>query len=675
MKAFILIIFMCISGISNADLQLNNQINTEDKKSNEIQTLKTKNNFDFIDQNPKIQIHKFSFNSENDYVEIQLKTQNIGYLDLNKFMIIYNGQETNQDLRFEGIFIKDKNYIFFKHDLSIKLFKNFKQESKVKIFYQDILQDEICNLNSKECKFINLPKNIFIEKNNENWKLIKDKYFINYKKPEFKLINKDNFIEIQTLQKDPYLKYRIDEISINNKSNKSLIINLKENINSVLINYTDNLSNNYSEDISNRVIKEKIRYEEIKKFEENIQDLKNKFEVNLIEKNLLNKNIEKQKEVTKQTTDKEQEKNESTEEIKSINNHKETAKCSKELFIYKVNPNTIEKTEYILIKNQKNNEINLTGCKLKDEKNNQIEIPSETKNFKEIKIESKNILNNDKDTVELLDMNTNQKISVCKYKVNTKNKYKEITCINEENKEIIESNDKAKESQKQIIMVNNQKIESPEQNNQKNLTNEINNNHKIKITEINANPKGKDKDNEWIELFNEGEDFSGIIKLKINSKYEEHFIDINKGEYKIINPKNTLTNTQLEILLDGKNSKIIKLNNSLENKSYSLINNVFKQTDFISKSQKNPSEQTTECKIQEVNLNTNIFKCNNVDFISEKNHDIKINDNVKINYIKYNNQNFSKEIIKVKVKKLSFKNTGFTILSILSLVFMHKISI
>ena len=203
MKAFILIIFMCISGISNADLQLNNQINTEDKKSNEIQTLKTKNNFDFIDQNPKIQIQKFSFNSENDYVEIQLKTQNIGYLDLNKFMIIYNGQETNQDLRFEGIFIKDKNYIFFKHDLSIKLFKNFKQESKVKIFYQDILQDEICNLNSKECKFINLPKNIFIEKNNENWKLIKDKYFINYKKPEFKLINKDNFIEIQTLQKDP----------------------------------------------------------------------------------------------------------------------------------------------------------------------------------------------------------------------------------------------------------------------------------------------------------------------------------------------------------------------------------------------------------------------------------------------------------------------------------------
>ena len=675
MKAFILIIFMCILGISNADLQLNNQINTEDKKSNEIQTLKTKNNFDFIDQNPKIQIHKFSFNSENDYVEIQLKTQNIGYLDLNKFMIIYNGQETNQDLRFEGIFIKDKNYIFFKHDLSIKLFKNFKQESKVKIFYQDILQDEICNLNSKECKFINLPKNIFIEKNNENWKLIKDKYFINYKKPEFKLINKDNFIEIQTLQKDPYLKYRIDEISINNKSNKSLIINLKENINSVLINYTDNLSNNYSEDISNRVIKEKIRYEEIKKFEENIQDLKNKFEVNLIEKNLLNKNIEKQKEVTKQTTDKEQEKNESTEEIKSINNHKETAKCSKELFIYKVNPNTIEKTEYILIKNQKNNEINLTGCKLKDEKNNQIEIPSETKNFKEIKIESKNILNNDKDTVELLDKNTNQKISVCKYEVNTKNKYKEITCINEENKEIIESNDKAKESQKQIIIVNNQKIESPEQNNQKNLTNEINNNHKIKITEINANPKGKDKNNEWIELFNEGEDFSGIIKLKINSKYEEHFIDINKGEYKIINPKNTLTNTQLEILLDGKNSKIIKLNNSLENKSYSLINNVFKQTDFISKSQKNPSEQTTECKIQEVNLNTNIFKCNNVDFISEKNHDIKINDNVKINYIKYNNQNFSKEIIKVKVKKLSFKNTGFTILSILSLVFMHKISI
>tara|TARA_Y100001970_G_C14225371_1_gene855305 strand:- start:156 stop:2159 length:2004 start_codon:yes stop_codon:yes gene_type:complete len=667
---------MCVSGISNADLQLNKQVNTLQKTNIETQTLKTKN-FDFIDQNPKIHINKFSFNSENDYIEILVKTSIIGYLDLNKFKIIYNEAESNQDLRFEGVFIKDKNHIFFKENLSIKLIKNFKQESKIKIFYQDAIKDEICNLNLKECKFRNLPKDIFIERNDEKWILTKDKDLLNNQKPDFKLIKKENFLEIQTLQKDQNLKYKIEEISINDQSINSPRINLEENINSVSINYSDNLSNTYIKDISDRVKEEKIRYEEFIKYEKKIKDLNNKFQVNLKEKEFLNKKIQEQKVAiteTKQTKYKKQEKYEGTDESQVEKDHKESIKCSKELIIYKVNPNTNEKTEYVIIKNQKNNEINLTGCILKDEKDNQIEIPSEFKNLKEIKIESKNILNNDKDTIELLDKNTNQKISICKYQVNTKNKHKEITCTNESDKQITELKDEVKESEKKSI-ISNQKIDSPNTKSQKQITNGINNSHKIKITEINANPKGKDKNNEWLEIFNEGEDYNGIIKLKINSKYEEHYININKGEYKIIKPENTLTNTKLEILLEGENSNPIKLNNSLENQSYSLINNEFKQSEFISKSQKNPSEENMQCAIQEINYNTNIFKCDNINFISDKNQDIKINDTVKINYLKYDNQNFAKEIIKVKEKKVSFKNTGFTILSILSLVFMHKISI
>ncbi|MBT6293383.1 hypothetical protein HOJ01_01085, partial [bacterium] len=258
MKALILIVLIFTTGTTYADNQTINKSDLNITNQEEItdQSIEKPNINAAINQNPEIKIKKFSFNSDRDYLNLEIKTKNFGFIDISKLKIIYNETKLDQDYIYEGEYIKDENNILYKKNITIKIHKNFKQESNIQIYYSDILMDQVCNQKVRVCKFNQLPKNIFLEREKDLWFLLKANKKVTTIKPKLEIILNQSAIEIKIIQKDPYLKFEIDKIFINNiiKEGK---ININDEINSLEIQYKDNLSNLYRENITELINKEK----------------------------------------------------------------------------------------------------------------------------------------------------------------------------------------------------------------------------------------------------------------------------------------------------------------------------------------------------------------------------------------------------------------------------------
>lgn len=108
----------------------------------------------------------------------------------------------------------------------------------------------------------------------------------------------------------------------------------------------------------------------------------------------------------------------------------------------------------------------------------------------------------------------------------------------------------------------------------------------IRITEVMANPEGKDEDVEWIELWNAGEEMVYLqdMKLRVNTKefiFTNSTLALNKGEYIYL----LQTYTSLPLSNKGDTIQLLSKNNELideleyaetaEGVSYGIFDNSF----------------------------------------------------------------------------------------------------
>lgn len=93
----------------------------------------------------------------------------------------------------------------------------------------------------------------------------------------------------------------------------------------------------------------------------------------------------------------------------------------------------------------------------------------------------------------------------------------------------------------------------------------------LEITEVFPNPKGKDQDKEWLEIYNKGNQSVNLANWKINKKSIKNLV-ITPNGYIAINT--TLKNTDAQIQLKDFNGKIIdqiSYKEAKENFSYSKL--------------------------------------------------------------------------------------------------------
>lgn len=613
-----------------------------------------------FDENPDLEINSFSFNSNHDHINIKNTSSKIGILNLDQLKILYNDTEIDKTFEIEGNYLQKENYIIFDKELNLTLSKNFKQESKIEIFYKDKKIDSICNLKDQNCNFSNLIKDLIYKKIFNRWEIYNQQNKIDQEQPLIEIDQENQKIQISVKSQQDQYTYKIINLEIDNQTQIENQIDINLNFDQIVLNLIDNLGNQSKINLTSTIKAEQNKYQEVQSYQQEIQTLNQN--ITNLKSNFLNQPDTNQTDNSKQ----DQISEENTQEILEtpIQN---PIPCNNKLKILKINPQNSENQEYIILKNQLNSKLELNNCKIIDHKQNQISLPSTINPNQELQIFSKNILNNDQDQIFLIDTLSNQQIDECTYKINKFNQYQEIIC----NLEITpEKNLSTPEVELISDTLNTQDLSETLYTQESSNINYIHENS-ILITEINANPIGTDKNNEWIEIYNPGQDFNGKISIKINDEIEIFNINIKKQAYQILNPKKALTNSNLKIEL---NNQVITIKNSKENESYALINQAFEPTKFITLGESNPSKETLECKIQEINLNTNEFTCNQMLFLNQNPINIKINQDIEVKYLKTKDQNIVLEIINTKENFINLKNTSFTILSILSLIFMHKIS-
>ena len=624
-----------------------------------------------INKNNKIQIESFSFNSNNDFLKLTIKSNGIGFIELDKLNIKYNDQNLEKDFEIIGSHLIQNKNIFFKDQIELKILKNFKQDSQIEIYYENKKIDEICTIKRQNCNFSNLPKNTIVEKKEDKWIIKNENGSTVLNEPKIKLVKNQNQVLID-IHKNETFEYSLKKILIDNKIQENSKINLDNEFESLEIEIIDNLSNNFKINISEKIKALKKEYRQIKEYQDEIQELNSKLENTEQDQRTNIPSIENSFEVEKSV------------EKTTIPEEKEVEKfeCSNDLKITKLNPNTQEKQEYIFIKNQSQKIINLESCELLDSKENNIQLPAEINGYQEIKISSKNILNNDKDSIKLINKTNKETIDSCAYQINKENIYQEILCEEKNvNLEIstnnLDSNLVTQNSSQKTI--DNSQIKT--QIEKENQTIDVDPKIKLKendifISEVNANPEGTDKGFEWIELVNKGDDYKGIIQIKINEKLEEHFVNIKEDEYIILTPKSNLRNSDLsiELVKPMEENQTLIIAESREGESYSEINNEFQLTNMITKGIENPISKSIECEINKYNRNTNQISCGESIFTLNQTSEFKEGELVDIQYYEIEDKNLINEIIKKTEKTISIKNASFTILSLLSLVFMHRIS-
>jgi len=643
-----------------------------------------------INQDIQITVQEFSFNSDSDYITLKLQTPQMGLVNLSDLKIIYNQKEITNNFQISSPHLKNSDILLFNQNLELTIQKNFNIQSQFQISYKDQLIIDFCTENKQQCQFQDLAKHHSIKHKQGKW------IYLNPNKVpqntpqaniQFKLNkNSDNSYNINILPSFPTSVYQITQQSllINQKpldTNKD--INLTDNIQDAIFQYQDNLSNQYQVNIT----------EDLKKFQtqmlnliQNIQDPLQAIIANQTTNNQKNTNNQQQSSDPDSNTNPDPTPKTQTAEN---NTTKAELTCPGTITIHSLLPQPkAGKKEIVILKNLANTTFNLEHCELKDQKNNLISLPKTINKLETLHIESNNILNNSGDTIYLIDKHKQEILDSCEYNANQVAENQYISCNQAQtanNNPDIKVQNPEQPNTDTDTNTETKKDQTPPETNTK-VTPEIattqkaqpHTNINIKITEVMANPIGSDKNQEWIEVQNQGsEEFHNNLTLKTNQRQETLTLKLKPQEIVVINPQNTLRNTDLKITLlyQGQTLDSAQISKSLEGESFVSHKDNFISTKYVSKGEINPEIQKLKCKITEINLNLNSFICNQQDFFYKEITNLT-KDQVEIEYIFYNQQNNVLKIIQsTDTPLINYQNAGFTILSIGSLLLMHKLVI
>jgi len=205
-----------------------------------------------INKNNKIQIESFSFNSNNDFLKLTIKSNGIGFIELDKLNIKYNDQNLEKDFEIIGSHLIQNKNIFFKDQIELTILKNFKQDSQIEIYYENKKIDEICTIKRQNCNFSNLPKNTIVEKKEDKWIIKNENGSTVLNEPKIKLVKNQNQVLID-IHKNETFEYSLKKILIDNKIQENSKINLDNEFESLEIEIIDNLSNNFKINISEKI--------------------------------------------------------------------------------------------------------------------------------------------------------------------------------------------------------------------------------------------------------------------------------------------------------------------------------------------------------------------------------------------------------------------------------------
>ncbi len=180
-------------------------------------------------------------------------------------------------------------------------------------------------------------------------------------------------------------------------------------------------------------------------------------------------------------------------------------------------------------------------------------------------------------------------------------------------------------------------------------------NKKIRLSEIFANPKGPDKGNEYIEIFNphnhplQLEDFS----IQINNKTYPLTGTILAQEYLTLTHLNvTNTNCQIVVLHNSEQVDKFSYNQATEDHSWIKINNSWYQTKSISPKQENGTLKNYQGTAEVINA-TLIFADQQIPLSSHTLID-GIYEHINIDYLQ---NTTTKEILKINEHQLTPSHT------------------
>lgn len=182
-------------------------------------------------------------------------------------------------------------------------------------------------------------------------------------------------------------------------------------------------------------------------------------------------------------------------------------------------------------------------------------------------------------------------------------------------------------------------------------------NDRIEITELLPNPKGVDKNVEWIELYNPTENDTDLTnwQFKINEKTETiEDIIIKANSYTKIDIKSALPNTNAEIILQDYSEKDIskvEYEKATEDQSLAKINNEWQWTKSPTPGEQNPL-------IKEIN--------GTITSVNQESQTLEFNSNNKIIQIFFDQTLEDLTNYQAKLKVLESKDS-MTLIEILSL--------
>jgi len=139
-------------------------------------------------------------------------------------------------------------------------------------------------------------------------------------------------------------------------------------------------------------------------------------------------------------------------------------------------------------------------------------------------------------------------------------------------------------------------------------------NNVLKISELFVNPKGKDKNKEWIEIYNPSKEQTNLNNWTLKTETKEFVfenITLEAESYTQITLKDfSLSNQASQLTLNNFKTEIIDqvyYEKSQEDKSYSKINQEWYWTNLISPNQANPELVILEGELQNLDLENQII--------------------------------------------------------------------
>ena len=183
---------------------------------------------------------------------------------------MYNNVDIKDQIEIISSNVRQDNLVLFKDQITLKINKNFKTESDIKIIYKGIKKDKICN-NHQDCRFNKLLKDYKVKKFTQNWYYTNQKNEVIKESPEILFERNENLLNIN-LKENQIYNFKISNLEINNLTQDSASIDLNKEIKSIKIYISDNLGNQYAKDISYETNQEKSIYEKFQNYKEEINN-------------------------------------------------------------------------------------------------------------------------------------------------------------------------------------------------------------------------------------------------------------------------------------------------------------------------------------------------------------------------------------------------------------------